>query len=132
MWYINGNNTLNSTTNTMNISFPLIGTYVIGCQAQNILSTKYNSTTIIIQDTITNFTLIPGNATNISISQPLEYARFQISMVTGSNYICRINYDTNQSTTDIYFYTSGYIPGSYVTHQYLLPGIYNVSYIYSI
>ncbi len=127
MWYINGNNTLNSTINTMNVSFSSAGTYIIACQAQNLLSTKYNSTTTIIQDTITNFTLVPSNVSNVSISQPLDFAKFQIQMASGSNYVCQINYDTTQSTTQVYFYTSGYIPGSYVTHQYLLPGVYNVS-----
>ncbi|CAF3607443.1 unnamed protein product [Adineta steineri] len=126
MWYINGNNTYNSSTNTMNVSFPIIGTYTIATQAQNLLSRASNSTTIVLQDTITNFTLVGANVTNVSISQPLEIARFQIRMVTGSNYACRINFDTTQTTSDVYFYTSGYIPGSYVTHQYLLPGIYTI------
>jgi len=116
----------------MNISFPLTGTYIIGCQAQNLLSMKYNSTTIIIQDIMTNFTLHAGNITNVSTSQPLEVARFQIRMASGSNYACQVNYDTSQSTTNVYFYTYGYIPGSYVTHQYLQPGAYNVSQIKSI
>jgi hypothetical protein len=80
-----------------------------------------------VQDTITNFTLEGVNVRNVSISQPLEVATFQLKMATGSNYACRINYDTSQSTTDVYAYTSGYTPGSYVTHQYLFPGIYNVS-----
>jgi hypothetical protein len=111
----------------MNISFPTMGTYIIGCQAQNLLSMKYNSTTILIQDIMTNFTLHAGNITNVSTSQPLEVARFQIRMASGSNYVCRINYDTSQSTSEIYFYTYGYIPGSYVTYQYLQPGAYNVS-----
>lgn len=112
----------------MNISFPLIGTYTIGCQVQNLLSTKFNSTTILLQDIITNFTLHAGNITNVSTSQPMEVANFQLRMATGSNYACRINYDTTQSSSDLYFYTYGYIPGSYVTHQYLQPGAYNVSY----
>jgi hypothetical protein len=130
MWFINGNNTLNSTTSTMNISFALIGTYTIGCQVQNLLSTKFNTTIILVQDIITNFTLHAGNITNVSTSQPLETARFQIRMRTGSNYACRVNYDTTQSSTDLYFYTYGYVPGSYVTHQYTQPGQYNVGYIY--
>jgi hypothetical protein len=113
----------------MNISFTTIGTYTITCQAENLLSIKSNSTTIVLQDTITNFTLHAGNITNVSTSQPLEVARFQIRMVSGSNYACLINYDTSQTTTDLYYYTYGYIPGSYVTHQYLQPGQYNVSQI---
>jgi hypothetical protein len=111
----------------MNISFSLIGTYTIGCQAQNLLSMKYNSTTIIIQDIITNFTLKAGNVTNVSVSQPFEIANFQIKMASGSDYACRINYDTSQTVTELYFYTYGYIPNSHVTHQYLLPGAYQVS-----
>ncbi|UJR27333.1 hypothetical protein I4U23_008626 [Adineta vaga] len=126
IWYINGNNTFNSSTNMMNTSFTTIGTYTIMCQAQNLLSFKSNSTTINVQDTITNFTLEGANITNVSISQPLEVARFKINMLTGSNYACRINYDTNQSTTDVYFYTSGYTPGSYVSHQYVNPGVYTI------
>lgn len=112
----------------MNISFPIIGTYTIGCQAQNLLSIKFNSTTILVQDIITNFTLHAGNISNVSTSQPLQVANFQLRMVSGSNYACRINYDTSQTTSELYFYTYGYIPGSYVTHQYLQPGAYNVSY----
>jgi hypothetical protein len=127
MWFVNGNNTFNSTTNMMNISFTLTGTYTIGCQVQNLLSMQYNSTTIIVQDIITNFTLHAGNITNVSTSEPLQVARFQIRMTSGSNYACRINYDTSQSSTNLYFYTYGYIPGSYVTYQYLQPGAYNVS-----
>jgi hypothetical protein len=113
----------------MNVSFSSTGTYTIGCQVQNPLSIKYNSTTIILQDIITNFTLHAGNITNVSTSQPLQTAKFQIKMATGSNYACRINFNTNQSTTQLYFYTYGYIPGSYVTYQYLQPGQYNVSQI---
>ncbi|CAF1178747.1 unnamed protein product [Adineta steineri] len=126
IWYINGNNTYNSTTNMMNVSFPIIGTYIIAAQAQNLLSHAYNTTTIILQDTITNFTLVGANVSNVSISQPSDVARFQIKMATGSNYACQINFDTTQTTTSVYYYTSGYIPGSYVTHQYLLPGVYNI------
>ena len=113
----------------MSTTFYTIGTYTILCQVQNLLSTKSNSTTIIVIDTITNFTLEGANVTNVSISQPLEYARFKLKMVTGSNYACRINFDTSQATSDVYFYTSGYIPGSYVAHQYLTPGVYTVSEI---
>jgi hypothetical protein len=132
VWSINGNNTFNSTSNTMNISFLLVGTYTIGCQAQNLLTTKYNSTVTVVQDIITNFTLHAGNLTNISISEPFEVARFLLHMATGSNYACQVNYDTSQSTTDTYFYTYGYIPGSYVTYQYIQPGQYNVSQVYYI
>ena len=110
----------------LNISFPVIGTYVVGCQAKNLLSMRYNSTTIIVQDTISNFTLHAGNITNVSTSQPLETARFQIRMVSGSNYACRVNYDTSQSISQLYFYTFGYIPGSYVTNQYIEAGAYQV------
>ncbi|CAF4570580.1 unnamed protein product [Rotaria sp. Silwood1] len=132
MWFINGNNTLNSTTNTMNISFSSSATYTIGCRAKNLLSSKYNSTSITIVDFITNFTLHAGNITNVSTSQPFEVAKFQIRMTTGSNYACRINYDTSQLVSRLYYYTYGYIPGSYVTHQYLLPGEYNVGQVYNI
>ena len=38
-----------------------------------------------------------------------------------------VNYDTTQSSTQIYFYTFGYIPGSFFTYQYLRAGAYNVS-----
>lgn len=131
MWFINNNNTFNSTDNMLNISFPAIGTYVIGCQAQNLLSMRYNSTTITVQDLISNFTLHAGNISNVSTSQPLETARFQIRMASGSNYACRVNYDTSQSNSQLYFYTYGYIPGSYVTYQYIQPGEYQVHfYIY--
>ena len=111
----------------LNISFPLIGTYTIGCRAKNLLSTKYNSTTINIQDIITNFILHAGNITNVSTSQPFETANFQLRMATGSHYTCRINFDTSQSTAQAYSYNYGYIPGSYVTNQYFQPGQYNVS-----
>jgi hypothetical protein len=111
----------------LNISFPALGTYTIICQAQNLLSMARNSTTIIVQDIITNFTLHAGNITNFSTSQPLEVARFQIRMATGSNYVCTINYDRSQTVTYLYYYTYGYIPGSYVTYQYLQEGQYNVS-----
>ncbi|CAF3507643.1 unnamed protein product [Rotaria sordida] len=126
MWYIDGNYILNSTTNMMNTSFPLIGTYTIGCQAQNLLSTRYASTSIVIEDIIQNFTLHAGNLTNVSTSHPFETAQFQLRMTTGSNYACHINYDTSQSVSRLYYYTYGYIPGSYVSHQYLQPGEYNV------
>ena len=127
LWTLNGNSYVNSTSNTLNISFPAIGTNTIGCQAQNLLSMKTNSTSILVQDIITNLTLHAGNITNVSTSQPLEVARFRLQMASGSNYVCRVNYDTSQTTTQIYFYTYGYIPGSYFTHQYLQPGTYNVS-----
>ena len=127
MWFIDSNPTLNSTTNTMNVSFPSIGTHTIGCQAQNLLSMKYNSTSIIIEDRISNLTLHAGNITNISSSQPLELAQFQLRMVTGSNYVCQINFDTSQTKSNIYFYSYGYVPGSYVSYQYLQAGLYNVS-----
>ena len=87
---------------------------------------RYNSTTIFVQDIISNFTLHAGNITNVSTSQPLDVARFQIRMVSGSNYACRINFDTSQPNSQLYFYTYGYIPGSYVTYQYILPGAYQV------
>ena len=127
MWFINNNNTMNSSTNMLNISFPFIGTYIIGCQARNLLSMKYNSTTVNIQDTMTNMSLHAGNITNVSTSQPLEVARFQLRMLSGSNYACRVNYDTSQAATEWYYYTYGYIPGSYLTHRYINPGAYNVS-----
>jgi hypothetical protein len=111
----------------LNISFPVVGTYTIACQAQNLLSMAQNSTTIIIQDKITNLLLHAGNITNVSTSEPLAFARFQLQMSTGSNYACRINYDTSQTVTYLYYYTYGYIPGSYVTYQYLQEGQYNVS-----
>ena len=110
----------------MNISFPVIGTYTIRCQAQNLLSIKSNTTTVLVQDIITNLTLHAGNLTNVSISQPLEIAKFQLRMLTGSNYACRVNYDTSQTGSQLYFYTYGYIPNSYVTHQYTTAGEYNV------
>ena len=111
----------------LNISFPATGTYSIACQAQNLLSMAYNSTTITIQDLLTNFTLHAGNITNVSTSEPLEYAKFQIRMATGTNYVCMVNFDLSQSVTYLYYYSYGYIPGSYVTHQYLQEGQYNVS-----
>lgn len=126
IWSINNNNTLNSTSNVFNVSFPVIGAYLIGCQAQNLLSMKYNSTTILVQDTISNFSLHAGNITNVSTSQPLDVARFQIRMASGSNYACRVNFDTSQSNSELYFYTYGYIPGSYVSYQYIQPGEYQV------
>ncbi|CAM2704890.1 unnamed protein product [Rotaria socialis] len=127
MWFINGNNTFNSTTNMMTISFPQVGIYTIGCRAENLLSAKYNSTMVNIEDIILNLALHAGNITNVSTSMPLEIARFQLNMATGSDYTCRINYDTSQSTSRVYFYIFGYIPGSYVTNQYLQPGEYNVT-----
>lgn len=127
LWTLNGISYLNSTSNTLNISFPVIGTNTIGCQAQNLLSMKSNSTSILVQDIVSNLTLHAGNVTNVSTSQPLQVARFLLQMASGSNYACRVNYDTSQATTQIYFYTYGYIPGSYLTHQYLQPGAYNVS-----
>ncbi|CAF4157649.1 unnamed protein product [Rotaria sp. Silwood2] len=126
IWFINGINTLNSTINTMNITFSSIGPYTIGCRAENLLSSKYVSTSIFIQEMVTNFTLHAGNITNVSTSQPFEVAKFQLRITTGSNYACRINYDTSQLVSRLYYYTYGYIPGSYVTNQYLLPGEYNV------
>lgn len=126
IWYVNNVNTYNSTSNTFNITFPLIGTYNIRCQVQNLLSIKSNSTNIFVQDIITDFSLHAGNLSNVSVSQPMAIARFQIRMTTGSNYFCRVNFNTNQTTSDTYFYTYGYIPGSYITYQYLTEGAYNV------
>jgi len=117
----------------MNISFTTTGTYTIGCQVQNLISNKSNTTTIVVQDIITNFSLHAGNVTNVSTSEPMQIARFQLRMATGSNYVCRVNFDTSQSATSTYFYTYGYVPGSYLTYEYLQPGQYNVSYsIFSI
>ncbi|CAM4771183.1 unnamed protein product [Rotaria magnacalcarata] len=127
IWFINGNNTFNSTTNMMNISFSRIGTYTIGCRAENLLSRRYNFTTVNVQDIISNLALHAGNVTNVSTSMPLEIARFQLNMATGSNYECRINYDTSQSTSSVYYYVFGYIPGSYTTNQYLQSGEYSVT-----
>ena len=126
MWYLDGNNTFNSTGNTFNISFPLTGTYTIACLAQNLLSMRSNSSSVIIQDIITNLVLRAGNLSNVSVSQPMELTRFKLQMATGSNYACRVNYDTTQASSKLYFYVNGYIPGSFVTHQYLQPGAYNV------
>lgn len=127
IWSINGNITANTSSNTFNVSFSQTGTYTIGCLAQNLLSMRSNTTTIIIQDIITNFSLHAGNISNVSTSQPMEIAQFELRMATGSNYVCRVNFDTTQSTTQVYFYTYGFIPGSFLTYRYTQPGAYNVS-----
>jgi hypothetical protein len=127
MWYLDGNNTANTTINMWNTSFPVIGTYVVSCQAENLVVKKSNSTIIYVQDLITNLTLHAGNLSNVSTSNPLETARFQLRMLTGSNYICTINFDNRQTSTNTYYFAYGYISGSYIPHQYIDEGAYNVS-----
>ena len=127
-WSINnGNVTINSTNNTFTTSFGQAATYTITCQAQNFLSTRFNSTIVVAEDMITNFSLHAGNNSNYSTSEPMEVAQFELRMATGSNYACRVNYDTTQTTTQVYFYTYGYIPGSFLTNRYVQSGEYNVS-----
>jgi hypothetical protein len=88
-----------------------------------------NSTIVLVQDILTNVTIHAGNITTLSTSQPIEVTQFQLTMPSGSSYVCRVNYDVAQATPTIqlYFYTYGYVSGSYISHQYIQPGIYNVS-----
>lgn len=105
--------------------FSTVGTYIITCQAQNPLTIRVNTTTVSALDFISNFSLHAGNNSNFSTSIPMQSAQF-ILRIVGTNYACRINFDTSQATSQVFFFTYGYVPGSYLPYTYTQPGQYNV------